>query len=231
MTAKPPKHKLTWNKDHLIIAKHLYQGKTPKEIALITGKSFDLCYKVEKAIKFGDVPLDVSDEAIENAKESLGYGVIPDEILKKKVETEMPEPEKIVETSEAIPPEAPETVPPPPPPAVKPKGNNNKKPLPPPKSGIIPSQAVSQTMFLQLIPQVQQLPLTPEIFMSYMCAIKRGYKGGIAGWLSVVALDFWTGRNLDPFAEVSGVYDLTGVQPPLNSENGSPEEVGSGNTN
>jgi hypothetical protein len=230
MANKPPKHKLTWNKDHLTIAKHLYLGKTPKEVALITGKSYDLCYKVEKAIKFGDVPADVSDDAIEAAKESKGFGVIPDEFLLKKDESEMPEAENTQETSEATPPEAPGEILMPVPPAGKAKGTNGKKPLQPPKSGFMPNLGVSQTMMLQLVPQVQQLPLTPEIFMSYMCAIKKGYKGGIAGWLSVVALDFWTGRNVDPFAEVSGVYDLTGVQTPVSGGNGSQEEVESGYT-
>lgn len=73
------------------------------------------------------------------------------------------------------------------------------------KGGLAVTDALSQTSYLQLVPQVQQLPLTPDIFMSYGCALKKGYEGTFADWLSLVCRDFWFGREIDMYAEVSGI--------------------------
>lgn len=73
------------------------------------------------------------------------------------------------------------------------------------KGGLPVADALSQTAYLQLIPQVQQLPLTVNILVSYMCAIQNGYQGTIADWLSLVYLDFWLGRDRNMYAEVSGI--------------------------
>lgn len=73
------------------------------------------------------------------------------------------------------------------------------------KGGLPVTDALSQTAYLQLIPQVQQLALTPDIFFSYMCALKNGYEGTIGDWLSLVSRDFWFGRGRDTYAEVSGI--------------------------
>lgn len=67
------------------------------------------------------------------------------------------------------------------------------------------SEAVSQAAFLKFVPQTLSLPLTPDIFMSYMCGLKKGYEGTIAEWLSLVSRDFWLGREVNFYAEVSGI--------------------------
>jgi len=66
------------------------------------------------------------------------------------------------------------------------------------------TDAVSEAAILNLVPQTLSLPLTPDIFMSYMCALKNGYEGELGDWLSLVSRDFWFGRGRDPYAEVSG---------------------------
>lgn len=73
------------------------------------------------------------------------------------------------------------------------------------KGGLPTTDALSQTSYLQLVPQVQQLALTPDIFFSYMYALKKGYKGTFADWLSLVSRDFWLGREIDFYAEVTGI--------------------------
>ncbi len=229
MTPAKKSHKLTWNQDQLKVAKYLYEGKTLKECSMLTGMSASFCYKIQQAIKKGDVPPDCSEEAIAAAPPSQGFGVFPPQYLPKPVKLEpLFAPQN--GTSEAVSPEAPGEVPGEAPLEVKQPQVTPKKNLPPPKNNIVPSAPLSQTMFLQLVPQVQQLPLTPEIFMSYMCAVKRGYKGGIAGWLSVVSLDFWTGRNVDPFAAVSGVYEMGVQTPPDGGKVSDPQEVADGIT-
>lgn len=67
------------------------------------------------------------------------------------------------------------------------------------------TNAVSQAALLNLVPQTLSLPLSPDIYMSYMCALKKGYEGDLADWLSLVSRDFWFGRDIDMYAEVSGI--------------------------
>lgn len=86
------------------------------------------------------------------------------------------------------------------------------------------TDALSETSLLQMIPQVQQLPLTPDIFMSYMCALKNGYTGTIAQWLSLVSRDFWLGRGRNFYEEVSEI-DAIGEK---GSNDGSKEVSGVG---
>jgi len=75
------------------------------------------------------------------------------------------------------------------------------------KDGLPTTDALSQTSYLQLVPHVQQLALTPDIFMSYMCALKNGYQGTISDWLSLVSRDFWLGRGRNFYQEVTGISE------------------------
>lgn len=75
------------------------------------------------------------------------------------------------------------------------------------KGGLPTTDALSQTSYLQLVPHVQQLALTPDIFMSYMCALKNGYQGTIGDWLSLVSRDFWLGRGRNFYQEVTGISE------------------------
>jgi len=60
----------------------------------------------------------------------------------------------------------------------------------------------SEATALKMTPKVQTIPLTPGIFISYMCAVGRGYGGDMATFLDLAAVDFWQGRGLNPFEEV-----------------------------
>lgn len=76
------------------------------------------------------------------------------------------------------------------------------------------TDAVSQALFLELVPKVLRITLTPDIFMSYMCALKNGYEGHLADWLSLVSREFWFGRQVDMYAEVSD------IKPPEDKQEG-----------
>ena len=65
--------------------------------------------------------------------------------------------------------------------------------------------ATSEAAFLSLVPKTQQVVLTPSIFMSFMCALKRGYKGDLGDWISLACSDFWLGREIDFYKEVTGI--------------------------
>lgn len=67
------------------------------------------------------------------------------------------------------------------------------------------TEAVSQAVFLKLVPQTLSLPLTPNVFMSYLCALKKGFKRDLGAWIDLACADFWTGRGIDFYAEVSGI--------------------------
>ena len=82
------------------------------------------------------------------------------------------------------------------------------------KSLVVPlgkeTEEVTETAVLKLVPQVQTLPLTPDIFVSYMCAVKNGYEGTLSDWLSLVSRDFWFGRGRNFYEEVSGISSSRG---------------------
>ena len=79
------------------------------------------------------------------------------------------------------------------------------------KGGAIPSTLVgsttevSETSLLKLTPHAQQVILTPDMYFSYMMALKKGYEGNIGDWLSLTARDFWLGREINFYQEVAGV--------------------------
>lgn len=64
---------------------------------------------------------------------------------------------------------------------------------------------ITEASILRLVPKVQSLSLTPDIFIGFMAAIARGFPGDIEDWLSLASRDFWLGRNRDFYAEVSGI--------------------------
>jgi len=72
---------------------------------------------------------------------------------------------------------------------------------------------IAEASVLRLIPKVQSLPLTPDIFIGFMCAVARGFPGDIGDWLSLASRDFWYGRGVNPYQEVSGIGNekATGV--------------------
>ena len=65
------------------------------------------------------------------------------------------------------------------------------------------TDAASETSILEFTPQVQKFAMTPDIFMSYMCALMEGYKKDLGQWLSLVSRDFWLGRGRNFYAEVA----------------------------
>ena len=82
---------------------------------------------------------------------------------------------------------------------MPPKGNGST-----PKT-IAPTPSVSDSALLRLISQSQVIIMTPDIFTGYMCAIKRGFMGNLSDWLSLASRDFWLGRGIDLYREVSGI--------------------------
>jgi len=67
------------------------------------------------------------------------------------------------------------------------------------------TDSVSKAAFVEFTPKVMKLAMTPDIFMSYMCALKTGYEGDLGQWVSLVSRDFWLGRGRNFYAEVAGV--------------------------
>jgi len=118
--------------------------------------------------------------SVDNVKAALDKGEVPPSLEEEYIES-APEP-TVINTRRG-------------------DGSNGKK-----NTGKMPSTAVaSQTAYLQLVPQVQQVILTPGMFMSYMCAVKRGFTGTIGDWLDLVADDFWSGRAINFYEEVSSI--------------------------
>ncbi len=61
------------------------------------------------------------------------------------------------------------------------------------------------TSAIQLVAQTQPIPMTPDIYISYMVACGRGYQGDLVDWLSLVSRDFWLGRGQNMYDEMAAV--------------------------
>ena len=85
----------------------------------------------------------------------------------------------------------------------------------------------SEATLIKLLSQAQVIVMTPEIFTSYMCAVRRGFEGSLSGWLSMVSKDFWLGREIDPFREVSGGAARSEMEVESNGD-GAGQAVGAG---
>jgi len=67
------------------------------------------------------------------------------------------------------------------------------------------TKETTEATLLKFIPKVQSLALTPNMFIGFMCAKKKGFEGELEDFLDLTALDFWQGRNVNPYEEVSGI--------------------------
>ena len=56
---------------------------------------------------------------------------------------------------------------------------------------------------VELIPQVHQIPSTPDIMAPFYAARLSGYKGSLGEWFALTGLEFWTSRNLNPYSIVA----------------------------
>lgn len=88
---------------------------------------------------------------------------------------------------------------------IPPKGDKLTPGNIPPKGGMLETHEITEAAALKLIPKVQSLALTPDIFISYMCAVVRGFPGELGDWISVACRDFWFGREVNPYEVVSGL--------------------------
>mgnify|MGYP001558692740 FL=1 len=66
---------------------------------------------------------------------------------------------------------------------------------------------VSEAAAIQMMAKTVVIANTPDIIYSFMCAVKRGFEGGLENWLSLVSVDFWTGRGVNPYEEVSRIKE------------------------
>lgn len=72
------------------------------------------------------------------------------------------------------------------------------------------TDAVSQTAFIQFVPYTQQVVMAPDIFLSYMYALRRNFKGSLGDWIALTCRDFWIGREINFYEEVTGVASPSG---------------------
>lgn len=178
---------LEWNQNQLKVAKLLSEGKTAGQAAQELAVSVDTAEKVQKAILNKDVPPSLDPEFIAKAKKPMKFGAKADA---GKVATALAE----------TPPGTPGVTPP--------EDFKGKKP---PSEAVIAKKLfpltkdVNKTAILQLIPQVQQLPMTPDIYMSFYFALVNGYEGQIGDWINLCLRDFWFGRGIDFFAGISEI--------------------------
>lgn len=158
---------LQWNKLQLQIAQHLKSGMEPKEVGAQFGLAMRTIYKVNKALKAGDDPGDITDEMIAAAPEPMSFG----DPLNSQGKGGKVTPAKVGSGKGII-----------------------------AQKGAAPVQYTSQ---LELVATTAPIPLTNEMYVSYMVAVKKGYRGGIGDWLSLTAQDFWLGREVNMYEEMA----------------------------
>lgn len=197
---------LEWNQTQLLIAKAVSEGKTTAQVVQIVGVHEDTVTKVKSAIKHGDKPPSLEPDFIAVAKPPSKFikSPAPGTPLSGTGETAQ---EKASETT-------------------KPKIDG--APLPgnkPVQKTHALTDSVCESTFLQLVPKVQQITMTPDIFMSYFFAVRSGYTAQIGDWISLCTRDFWFGRGVDFYAGMSGISVGPGDG---EKPKGKPEEVPSG---
>lgn len=176
---------LQWNQLQLKIAYALkVQKKTPKEIAEILGTSLPTIQKVHLAMKHGEQPPTL--DPLEIAKYPMPH-------LVGKVAELAPQYAKHKQVT---------------PNNTDKDGNGNQQQTEltaEQKKKIVsmlkpsPDGAVTDTSLLKLVAQVQQIPMTPNMYVSYFCALGHGFEGDFGAWLSLVCYDFWACRGINMF--------------------------------
>ena len=63
---------------------------------------------------------------------------------------------------------------------------------------------VSEASYIELVAMKHTIPLTPDIYIGYMCALKRGFSNDLTAWLSIASRNFWESRGVNPYKEVGG---------------------------
>jgi len=80
------------------------------------------------------------------------------------------------------------------------------------KSSELRTKETTETTYVEFVQKVQTLPMTPDLFMGYMCAVKHGFKGDLGQWIATASRDFWIGRGINPYEEVSLIARLPGQE-------------------
>lgn len=78
--------------------------------------------------------------------------------------------------------------------------------------------SVSHSSLIEFVAQKHQLPMTPPIYIGYMCAVKKGFKGELVDYLSITSEDFWVGRGVNMYSEMSD-FSLLQEEAPVGNQN------------
>jgi len=78
----------------------------------------------------------------------------------------------------------------------------------------IPIVSPLDVNIFKLIPLQTTIFNTPPLWSSFACAITYGFKGDIQEFIDLVSLDFWTGRNINPFERLAPLFQSGRAQSP-----------------
>ncbi len=62
----------------------------------------------------------------------------------------------------------------------------------------------STATILRATPVSLEIPYTQQMWSGFQCARLHGFPGGEADWFSLISVEFWSARGINPF-EMSGV--------------------------
>lgn len=82
----------------------------------------------------------------------------------------------------------------------------DKEPKGKPAASPLPTVSPFLVSFFNMIPMQATIYNTPALWTSFACARLRGFKGDYNEFLTVAALDFWLGREINPFEELTVVF-------------------------
>jgi len=171
---------LSWNQNQLWILYHLQHGLTIKQIHDQFGYTVSLCQKIKKRHDEGEYPGKVTEEMIAQAPPPMQFG---DFKFGPTTGSQVKNDEESIEI-----------------------GKNGEEAPTPKKLGVKVGKVykdvpVIYTTAFQLVNQTQAIPMTNDIHISYILALKNGYEGGFSDWLSFCCRDFWLGRGRNMYAE------------------------------
>jgi len=69
-----------------------------------------------------------------------------------------------------------------------------------------PTVSPLSVSLFQMVPMTAIIYNTPELWTSFAVAKVRGFKGSLDDFLSAAAMDFWLGRGINPFEELTVLF-------------------------
>ena len=82
-----------------------------------------------------------------------------------------------------------------------------EKEFPGEKTGLRVAIDPQTATIIRAIPVRVEFAYTPQMWTGFQCAKLHGFSGELCDWLSLISLEFWWARGINPFEEMGVVFE------------------------